>query len=436
MGLQRDFTFLHCADLHLDSPFRGVRSYSPAIAGMLQDAVFKSFERVVDLALRERVDFVLLSGDLYDSADRSLSAQLALRRQLLRLSQAGIFVYMVHGNHDPLSGDRAKLSLPERVFQFKGEVEVCPLYGKNDALIGHIAGYSYPTGDERGNVAIQMAKALESRKGFNVALLHCNVGGMEGHENYAPCSIEDLRDSSVDYWALGHIHRPMILSCENPLVVYPGTIQGRSVRETGPRGCYLVTVSAQGSISPIFYPTDKIRWWEETLDISSVEEEQVLMDTIENLRGKYRKEAEGRGIMLRVTLTGNTSLYRRLGRDGFMETLIGELNREEEALSDFVWIEAIQNKTRPDYSIENLRKTQTFVGDFLREIDTVRSQIRDNETLFALMDEGLGNGRWRRGDLEPYLQTLEREDIAQILEKAAIKGLDGLLKGENDPCVS
>ena len=107
MGLQRDFTFLHCADLHLDSPFRGVRSYSPAIAGMLQDAVFKSFERVVDLALRERVDFVLLSGDLYDSADRSLSAQLALRRQLLRLSQAGIFVYMVHGNHDPLSGDRA-----------------------------------------------------------------------------------------------------------------------------------------------------------------------------------------------------------------------------------------------------------------------------------------------------------------------------------------
>ncbi|MDD3768905.1 MAG: DNA repair exonuclease [Aminobacterium colombiense] len=436
MGLQRDFTFLHCADLHLDSPFRGVRSYSPAIAGMLQDAVFKSFERVVDLALRERVDFVLLSGDLYDSADRSLSAQLALRRQLLRLSQAGIFVYMVHGNHDPLSGDRAKLSLPERVFQFKGEVEVCPLYGKNDALIGHIAGYSYPTGDERGNVAIQMAKALESRKGFNVALLHCNVGGMEGHENYAPCSIEDLRDSSVDYWALGHIHRPMILSCENPLVVYPGTIQGRSVRETGPRGCYLVTVSAQGSISPIFYPTDKIRWWEETLDISSVEEEQVLMDTLENLRGKYRKEAEGRGIMLRVTLTGNTSLYRRLGRDGFMETLIGELNREEEALPDFVWIEAIQNKTRPDYSIENLRKTQTFVGDFLREMDTVRSQIRDNETLFALMDEGLGNGRWRRGDLEPYLQTLEREDIAQILEKAAIKELDGLLKGENDPCVS
>ena len=140
-----------------------------------------------------------------------------------------------------------------------------------------------------------MAKALESRKGFNVALLHCNVGGMEGHENYAPCSIEDLRDSSVDYWALGHIHRPMILSCENPLVVYPGTIQGRSVRETGPRGCYLVTVSAQGSISPIFYPTDKIRWWKKPL----IFPERFSWMPSKN-RGKYRKEAE-KGIMLRVT---------------------------------------------------------------------------------------------------------------------------------------
>ncbi|MDD2206689.1 MAG: DNA repair exonuclease [Aminobacterium sp.] len=432
MGLQQDFTFLHCADLHLDSPFRGIRSYSPVIAQKLSKAVFRSFERIIDLALQEKVDFVLLAGDLYDSADRSLSAQIALREQLVRLSYAGISAYIVHGNHDPLNGDQAKLALPDKVFRFKNEVEVFPLQTKDGLNIGNIIGYSYPESEENKNIARKMAESIQGAEGFNIALLHCNAGGIQDYANYAPCVLDDLRQSSIDYWALGHIHRPLVISRQDPVVVYPGTIQGRSIRETGAHGCYLVKVSAGRAIQSIFCPTDQIRWEEEEIDTSHLESDQDIFEALHALREKHRTIAEKRGIMLRVTLTGNTSLSRRLSREGYLEEMAEELNKTEETLSDFVWFERIQNRVHPLYPIENMRKTESFIGDFIREMDTFKSECCGRENFFSVIDEALGTTRWRGRELDSFLEELSAEEIREIVEKAMVQGLDGLLQGEDN----
>ena len=96
------FRFVHTADLHLDSPFLGIQEVNEHVAGELREATFRTFDRIVELCLKRHVDFLLIAGDIYDSRDRSLRAQLRLRDGLRPLSEAGIPTFIVHGNHDPL----------------------------------------------------------------------------------------------------------------------------------------------------------------------------------------------------------------------------------------------------------------------------------------------------------------------------------------------
>lgn len=436
MRLQREFRFLHCADLHLDSPFRGVSRYSAFVAERLREAAFQAFEKVVDLALQEEVDCVLIAGDLYNDADRSLRAQLELQRQLVRLSEAGVYVYVAHGNHDPLLGESADLKLPDKVFCFESSVGIFPLLARGGERVGSIWGYSYPVRDVADNIAVQMIPSQEDREhGLCLAMLHCNVGGIEGHENYAPCSLDDLKKSGMDYWALGHIHRPMILEKGAPWVVYSGTIQGRSIKETGPHGCSVVRVSEQGHISSLFCPTDIVRWKNTSLDISSFRTDQDILNAFDMLKSELREAAEERGLIVRVAIKGRSPLHRSLTRDGYLDDLTAELNCEEER-SDFVWIEGCIDESNPDYNLDNLKKTQTFVGDFLREVEYVTSHISNKEELFETIDGALGSSRWRRRDLEFLLEAFTIKDVGDIVKEVEIIGADGLMGEEDDPCGS
>ncbi len=116
----RPFTFIHCADLHLGTPFRGLSELNPDLGEKLHKSTYAAFDNIVQLAITEKVDGVLIAGDVFDSEDRSLKAQLKFRDNLALLSGEGIHTYIAHGNHDPLSGWAAKLELPERVFVFPG----------------------------------------------------------------------------------------------------------------------------------------------------------------------------------------------------------------------------------------------------------------------------------------------------------------------------
>ena len=93
--------FVHCADLHLDTPFRGLSDVAPDVGRALNEATFQSWTNIVDLAIREGVDFVVIAGDVYDSSDRSLRAQFRFRDGLKRLSDHGIPSFVAFGNHDP-----------------------------------------------------------------------------------------------------------------------------------------------------------------------------------------------------------------------------------------------------------------------------------------------------------------------------------------------
>ena len=294
--------FVHAADLHLDSPFRGIRSEAPPhVADALHRATFEAYENIIGLCLRERVDALLVAGDIYDGADRSLRAQLRFVDGLDRLDAAGIRSFICHGNHDPLDGWEARLALPTGCLRFGREVSGEPVF-PDEPERATVFGISYPTREVRENLSPLFRRQHNS--GFSVGLLHANVGGNLDHDSYAPCSVTDLSETGMDYWALGHVHTRQVLRQERPTVVYPGNPQGRNPRETGPRGVYLVEVDDSGSPRLNFRPVDALRWQVAEVGIGGLESEQDLLDAIDFVIGGCSESSEGRPVVYRLMLTG------------------------------------------------------------------------------------------------------------------------------------
>jgi exonuclease SbcD len=415
------FTFVHCGDLHLDSPFEGIHAAAPEIAGVLRDATFQAFDRVIDLALAEGADFLVVTGDVYDGEDRSLRAQLRFREALRKAAGAGITCLVAHGNHDPLSGWEAKLALPDLVCRFGGQQVERFEVRRGGATLAQVYGLSYPVREMRGNLASGFRR--EPGGPFAIGVLHCNVGGDPNHDNYAPCTLEDLLAGGMDYWALGHIHARRILREREPCVIYPGNTQGRNWRELGPRGCYLVRVDGPGRVSPEFVPTDVVRWFSREVDIGGLEDWDALLDALFSAREEVRTEADGRAAILRVHLTGRGELHRELVRRIDLERDLGvPLREEERGRPDFVWVESLHRRTRPPVDLAQRRQIQDFVGDLLQAGEQLRRQDHPAARLREILQQ-----RPEHRVIAGHLDALSEDDWLALLGDAEILGLDQLL---------
>jgi DNA repair exonuclease SbcCD nuclease subunit len=270
----------------------------------------------VTLALERRVAIVLFAGDVFDSEDRTLASQLDFREQLRRLAAGGIASYLVHGNHDPLSGWEARLDLPVSVHRFGPKVTSVPFL-RDGRVVARIYGFSYPRRDVTRNVVEEFRAAAQEPESagegvFRIGLLHSNVGGGAGRENYAPCSLDDLCAAGMDYWALGHVHEREILREREPFVAYPGTFQSRRRGETGPRGCFAVTLTpGSRHVQCEFVPVDAVRRYRHTLDLSSMETEERLLGALSELKESIRADAEGRMALLQVASRGGPRCTER-----------------------------------------------------------------------------------------------------------------------------
>lgn len=302
---------LHAADLHLDAPLTGlVRAVGGELGRRASRCTLDAFTRVVDLALREQVDGVLLAGDLFERRERSLRARLHLLGELERLDAAGIPAFLVAGNHDPLLADEASVPLPPSAVRFGpdwSEVLVERPAGRY-----RVQGVSYPRAEVREN----LARAFR-RQGPEptVGLLHANVGARSGHQDYAPCTPDDLAAAALDYWALGHVHTREQFAVGRGLAAYPGNPQGRHARETGPRGCLLVALDPEGRVPPStrFLATDVLRWHALEVDLGAVEAlEAIPGEVLDQVGRALEGGGEAEAHVVRVTLTGATAVHQAL----------------------------------------------------------------------------------------------------------------------------
>jgi exonuclease SbcD len=419
------FSFVHCADLHLDSPFEGIHAAAPDIAAVLREATFQALDRIIDLARKEQIDFIIIAGDVHDGENRSLRAQLRFREALRKAGEAGIACFIAHGNHDPLSGWEAHLIMPAQARRFGGHSVECFPVERHSKTLAHIYGISYPVREVKTKLATSFRREPDAP--FAIGVLHCNVGGDPNHDNYAPCSVEELAAAGMDYWALGHIHAQKIMRAQDPCIVYSGNTQGRSWRELGPRGCYLVRVDADRRITPTFVATDVVRWFRQDLDIGSLATWDDLLDALYRVRDEVRAAANGRAAIVRLSLAGRGELHRELAKRVDLERdLLEPLHEGEPERPDFVWVESIRNRTRPPLDLAQRRLVQDFVGDFLNASQNLRRQENPGNILREVLKQ-----RPEHRVIATALEHLPEAELLSIVEDAEILGVDYLLLEED-----
>jgi DNA repair exonuclease SbcCD nuclease subunit len=359
------FRFVHAADLHIDSPFAGVGDADNRVATRLREATYEAFQNLVDLCINQNADFLVIAGDVYDGADRSVRAQLRFREGLSKLADKGIKSFVVHGNHDPLDGWQSSISWPEGVHIF-GAIPEWKNFEKNGEVVAAVQGMSYPTREVTDNIATQFTPP-ESPYLFAIGLLHANVGANSAHPNYAPCSVEDLSESGIDYWALGHVHTRQTLKHSAPVIAYPGNTQGRHPNETGARGALVVNVDPSGASRSEFVALDVVRWERRDIDISHLETIDSLDSAIRQATDNLSVESEDRDVVCRLTLVGRGPLHEQLSADGAVVDLLDAVRGTwSGGGSPWVWVERIVDSTRPAIDIESRAKQDDFLGATLK----------------------------------------------------------------------
>ncbi len=355
------FKFIHAADIHLDSPLRGLSRYESAPAESIRDACRRAFKNLVDLAIEEEVAFVLLAGDLYDGDWKDYSTGIFLSQQVGRLGQKNISVFAVAGNHDAANRMTKTLDTPANMkILSTRKVETIKL----DDLEVAIHGRSFGTQHVDENLAMGFGQAEKGM--FNIGLLHTSLDGREGHAVYAPCSLDDLRSKGFQYWALGHVHKQEFVE-KDPWIVFPGSIQGRHIRETGPKGCVLVTVE-DGAISEVdTMSLDVLRWVHCKVDLTDVTEmREVLERTRKNIE-KERTATEGRPMAMRIRFEGATKLSDKLA--AYPERLEQQIKAlGAEIAGDELWIERVENDVVSKLDLDSTLADDTAFGRLLKEI--------------------------------------------------------------------
>jgi DNA repair exonuclease SbcCD nuclease subunit len=450
------FRFMHTADLHLDSPFLGMAALPQGIRESLRQSTFIALANMVKLAIQQKVDFVLISGDVYDLADRSLRAQIRFQKALQRLSAADIAIYIVHGNHDPEDGRAARLNWPKRAHFFSArEVESLPVILEGKGTVAHIYGISYATAAVTENLVLRIAEKYgENRENnadlFRIGLLHTNVEGNQAHANYAPCSMQDLLSCGMHYWALGHVHTRQLLYTE-PAIVYPGNLQGRSIRETGAKGCYIVDVSEFGEAKLTFHALDAIRWQQRSISIQGIQTEQELKERFELELEQAREDASGRAAIVRLTLTDRGPIHAILQKKSVLDELITELREVESKrlalvdrwgsellesdgfsgesdmmMTDYVWIESVQVHSGLEIDKSLLLEQESFLGDLLRLSESI---LTDEALLAAFCAETL-DPLFAHNKAAKHLAELGRAEQMVWLKAAQELAIDFLASAE------
>ncbi len=405
--------FIHAADIHLDSPLTGLTAYADAPIEMLRTATRDAFTNLVSEALDQQIDFMVIAGDLYDGTWKDHNTGIYFCKEMGRLKKAGIPVYVLFGNHDAESEMTKKLQLPDNVFTFdtKKPSTFCLEHLK---VVLH--GRSFKERETTENLASGYPVPVPGM--LNIGVLHTALEGNSAHANYAPCSLDELHAKGYQYWALGHVHEYQIWEGAST-VVFPGNLQGRHIRETGPRGAIIVTADEHGvqDISRLF--VDVLRWVSLEVDVT---ESHTLEDVVCAI-GKCLDELLNSSVhtlplAVRVTLVGQTDAH------GDLFGLELQLRAEVLALAvamgeERLWIEKVKVATSAVDNGDELRARVDALSDLQELLCAAES---DPDFLNNLQIELLGLVNKAPLELQtsvPYFKAIRTGDLKSLVREVS-----------------
>lgn len=298
--------FIHAADIHLDSPLKGLAKRHNLPADKILSATREALKNLVTLAIDQKVDFVLLAGDVYDGDPEDLTANFHFNQQMGRLYQKNIRVVMITGNHDAKSKISRPLTPPKNLTILSTDNPESFEITRDGEVIAIIHGQGFRNQAETRNLAGNYPPPIAGK--LNIGILHTSLDGRDGHDNYAPTTTNELINKGYSYWALGHVHTREEVH-QKPYIIFPGNVQGRHIRETGAKGCYLVTFKDNHEAQLDFKPLDVFRWEAITINLEGIDEESEfegkLAETVESRNLPFNEIPHG----IRIILKGNTSLH-------------------------------------------------------------------------------------------------------------------------------
>ena len=405
--------FVHAADLHIDSPLKGLSAYDGAPVERVRGATRRALSNLVQLCLDERAAFLLLAGDVFDGEWKDFNTGLFFLRELNRLRDSGTRVYLVRGNHDAASEVTRSLSWPDHVHVFaddRAQTLVLDQYGV--ALHGlSFARRAMPD----SLVPLYPAPIAGA---LNVGVLHTSADGRPGHASYAPCRVEELVHKGYDYWALGHVHAHEVLH-RSPWVVFPGNTQGRHIHETGAKGAVVVTVDG-GAVTEVRHAAlDVVRWRSFALTLWERDGVDELYDQARQLFGRARDEADGRMVAARLVVDGATRAHAEVA--SARERVVAELRACALDFADELWLEKVELRTRPAVALDELRASEGFVGELLRAVagaqqdPALAAELRAQlQPLMEKLGEELGQGGGEL-DLGALLSEVEAQLVSALV---------------------
>jgi DNA repair exonuclease SbcCD nuclease subunit len=371
--------FIHTADIHLDSPLSGLAAYKDAPAQMLRTVTRDAFTRLVEVAIEEAVDFMIIAGDLYDGTWKDYNTGHFFCREMGRLNKAGIPVYLLFGNHDADSDMTRKLTLPPNVYQFETrKANTFPIETLKVALHGR----SYKEAATLENLVASYPKPVAGW--LNIGVLHTALEGYAEHASYAPCSLAELNAKGYDYWALGHVHEYAVLQ-ETPHVVFPGNLQGRHIRETGARGAVMVTAGDTCIHTVERLLVDVLRWHQVFVDAASA----VTLEDVVRLAGiAFEQLAVATPdkiyLSVRVIITGKTAAHGELF--GLESHLREEIIGQAAGIGiDRMWVEKVRIETEPATDAVDIAARSDAIADLQGFLDSAP----DDTVLLASLMDGL-----------------------------------------------
>ncbi len=411
--------FLHAADIHLDSPRSGLDRDPDAPADDIQRAPRRALENLVDLALREKVDFVLIAGDLYDGDWKDYRTGLFFLDQMRKLQAADVPVFLIAGNHDAANRMTKSLALPPNVMLFDSK----RAQTKTIERLGvAIHGQSFA----KQAVLENLSEAYPEKRGglFNIGLLHTCATNAD-HDPYAPCTPSGLQLKGYDYWALGHVHERQPLHAAGAAPIhFPGNLQGRHIRETGAKGCLMVTVNGEGTATTEFVPLDVFRW--ELLQIKADGADRAD-EVIERFSNELRRKivaADGRPLAVRVDVAGACRAHEQLASEP--KRWYAEFQSAAAQTGDGqVWVEKIVRSTTLPVEFDAAALHDGPVGElieFIRELqasDTLLAEILneadDLKSLRSKLPGTLTEGKDALDFVRPERLPAVLDDVRQIL---------------------
>ena len=375
-----DFRFLHTGDIHLDSPLKGLAGHDGPAADLIRTATRHAFSNFVDLAIAEDVAFVVIAGDLYDGDWRDYQTGLFFVRQMGRLAHAEIPVFVIWGNHDAESQITKRLNLPDNVKVFSSRK---PQTFRLEGLPVALHGQSFRQRDVTENLVPAYPAPVTGC--FNIGILHTGLGGIGGHANYAPCSMDDLVNKGYDYWALAHVHQGQVLH-ERPHIVFCGNLQGRHVRETGPKGACLVSVR-DGAVEEVTtIRCSAVHWARLNVAADNAHHLNNIVDGIRHAIARAVAADDARQLLAcRIEITGPTGLHAQLA--GAIEQLTAEARAAALGLGETAaWIERIIINTEPA-----LDGSQAGRADALGDLHKIVEDAAEDGQVAAQIEDALGD---------------------------------------------